>query len=361
MPVHVSEDAARAAVPSPSLLRHYVDYCNGQTNASTAFHVATGLALLATLVPPDFGFAWGSHTVRPNLYVLLVGDAGFSRRTTSLMMLHHVSAEAVPPERLQAASPETWKKMMRTIQATSPQLTILESNLGRFFHTRRGEKHLAPLCEWYIDAYTGPSMGFTTEDYTVSVPWVAPTLVGGASTHEIKRAMRDDFRVGLWARFLTVRGEPREWMERPDPKGPAKLHYLGRMARYYAKHAAAALAGVSVTPEAQAYSDNRGRDLHGTARAFAEDDLTRSVIAWASDLALRIAMLLAFDDALFKRWSASNGDTPGAADSEDPSAHSPEPVVISLEIIQRAWGIVDFHIAGADSLVRSEFGPVQLK
>lgn len=357
MSVHVSEEAAQAAAPKASFLRYYIDYCNGQTHAPTAFHVATGLAALATLVPPMFGLeAPNGHLRRPHLYVLLVGDAGFSRRTTSLSLMSSILQHAVP-HRFCSPAPETWRKVFRHLRkSAAPQATVMEPEHGRYFYTRRGEAHLSTLCEWYIDAYSGPGMGFASGKDSVSLPWVAPTLVGGATAAEIEHAMRRDFRWGLWSRFLVLRGEPREWLDQPDRLGAVKRAYLQKMAQFYSTRAAS-MGAVRLGEDAAEFHAERSRVVHESARGWQHDDPIRSVIAWNHDLAMRIAMLLAFDDTMYVHWQR---ETTSEAGNETAAPLDRPPAEISVEILQRAWHIVDLHLAGADSLVRSVHGPIRL-
>jgi Protein of unknown function (DUF3987) len=81
----IGEADVDAVLPSSGWLHDYVQWARGCIDAHVLYHVGVGLALLSQAVPRELYGPFGTK-IRANLYVLLVGESGESRKTISIEM-----------------------------------------------------------------------------------------------------------------------------------------------------------------------------------------------------------------------------------------------------------------------------------
>jgi len=65
-------------------LREYVDFVRPLSEAPVQFHIACGLILIAAVCKRNISFQFGACAIYPNLYLLIIGKSGISRKSTAL-------------------------------------------------------------------------------------------------------------------------------------------------------------------------------------------------------------------------------------------------------------------------------------
>lgn len=90
-------DAARTDRELPSftldlfpegLLRDYVEFAYPLTEAPIQYHMAVGLIMVASILGRNVFLEEGAATFYPNLYMLVIGESGITRKSTALRMVN---------------------------------------------------------------------------------------------------------------------------------------------------------------------------------------------------------------------------------------------------------------------------------
>lgn len=343
---YVPDEDVLVALPERGFLRNYVQYAKTQTDASLAFHVVTGLVCLATLIPPDVKVWSNGGYLRPNLYTLLVGDSVFGRKSTVIKIMRSV-LDVAARERMFPGSPESWQGIMKILVEQSKQLTVVEPEFARFLRSSGGQGYLMPLKNWYIDAYDGTAVGRSAKETTVAVDWTSISMVAGVAPVHIEDSMSDsDFEGGFWARFVVARGQSGEY--RPyNPKQPKMIQYLQDMATFYMEQAPTRITVPEVVPldDAQSIIAANGESAHKYAKGLDEHNPLRGIAGRAQLVSTKIALLLAFDEAMHNHWCEHRGETVPVP----PIDH----IRITADIAHRAWLITKLHVKSAEAVANS--------
>lgn len=69
-------------------LRDYVRFVSPLTEAPIQYHIATALALVATVLGRNVYLSEGATKHYPNLYLLVIGESGISRKSTALSLIY---------------------------------------------------------------------------------------------------------------------------------------------------------------------------------------------------------------------------------------------------------------------------------
>ena len=70
--------------PSRGFLKDFLDFASPLTEASTQFHIGTALATLSAATGRRVYLDFGIKPIYPNLYVLVVGKSGISRKSSAI-------------------------------------------------------------------------------------------------------------------------------------------------------------------------------------------------------------------------------------------------------------------------------------
>lgn len=351
---YVPDEDVLAALPARGFLRNYVKYAQTQTDASLAFHVATGLVCLATLIPPEVKVWSNGGHMRPNIYTLLVGDSVFGRKSTVIKIMRKV-LDVAAKDRMFPGSPESWQGIMKLLVDQSKQMTIVEPEFARFLRSSGGQGYLMPLKNWYIDAYDGTEVGRSSKETTIAVDWTSISMVAGVAPVHIEDSMSDsDFEGGFWARFLVVRGQSGEY--RPyNPKQPEMERYLQDMATFYKQEGGTRISNPEVTPfpDAQAVIAANGESAHKYAKGLDEHNPLRGIAGRAQLVSTKISLLLAFDLAMHNHWCRERGEPV----PEEPTGE----VRITTDIAHRAWMLTKLHVKSAEAVATSMAANPQMR
>lgn len=69
-------------------LKKYLDFANPLTEAPVQYHIATALSIVATVLGRNVWLDMGAFTVYPNLFLLVIGKSGISRKSTAIGMAY---------------------------------------------------------------------------------------------------------------------------------------------------------------------------------------------------------------------------------------------------------------------------------
>jgi hypothetical protein len=132
-----------------SFLKPYMEWVYGRTDAPLAFGMGGGLSLLSMNAHPDLCMHLGSK-IHANLYVMLVGISGWSRKTTALHLVEEIQ-QRVDSSKIGAdpGSPQGLDEQL----SVQPQQCIIYEEFGDFLSQSAQPGQFSTMREKYTRLY----------------------------------------------------------------------------------------------------------------------------------------------------------------------------------------------------------------
>jgi hypothetical protein len=288
----ISEASTLSSLPpSGTFLHDYVRYAMRCTDAHAAQHILGGLVCLAQTLPIDFGIPSGDAMLRGNIYCLSVGPSTEARKSASLSIARNMLNAAQISNIVE--TPGSAEGLLELIREM-PRCLLAYSEFGSFLaQTQSG--YAVPIKTLLTDAYDSISLGRGLANKrrgSIENPRVS---IYGASTLDFLERHTEpvDWTGGFLGRFLTIYTEKRE---RTYPRQPSQLQGQRELADRLQTYASIdvevgeCLGFEASTDEAwtEWYYETEKR-----ARSSARE--TKAAIARAPGMALKIALILAWD------------------------------------------------------------------
>lgn len=136
--------------------------CVENTEPPLQYHLWTAISVLAGALQRKVYVKWGSDTIFPNLYIILVGPPGRARKGTALKIgkgiLEEINVELVSESittegliRRMARTPQNFTDPTSSQVIIHCSLTCISEELSVFLG-QKDIKFLATLCDWYDSA-----------------------------------------------------------------------------------------------------------------------------------------------------------------------------------------------------------------
>ena len=209
------------ALPHEGFLLNYCAWARPQTDAPLAYHLATGLALLAASAPADLCVTYAGPPTHANLFTLVVGRSGEDRKSSATGIGYGLLKDVAPS--LVADEPGSWEGFVDSLQ-TQPAKLIYYSEFGSFLQSSQNNGgYFGTLKTKYNEAYDARPMTRVLANGKVSRtdnPRV--TLLGACATPYLEaHATPLDWTAGFMGRWLLMYAH----RERTYPRGqPAPAH-----------------------------------------------------------------------------------------------------------------------------------------
>lgn len=228
---------AIAELKLPHWLALYMDWA-GKTGNQTplSFHLAAGLWLLAVSIGRRlYGEApWGVK-IYTNLYLMLIADTTYYRKSTAYKLAEQIAREAIPhmlmptpgsPERFQEAlagrQPANFAKLTKTqkerltkAQPFAAQRGLLKDEVAGLFGAINKRDYMVGLKDMLMELYDCPD--YTDKDTQTGLSVVenaALSILGVTTPAGLSAAVTDtDWANGLLIRFALLTPEP-DYQER---------------------------------------------------------------------------------------------------------------------------------------------------
>ena len=211
----VTEDDARPNLSSPtaparrSFVEQYVDWAKLVTDAPAQYHEGAAFMMLSAVLSGHVTIQLAFEKLRPNLWLLILGDTTISRKTTTMKMAMRILKEVDDELYLerQKAPLKGWRMRSSNEGQTILQFTI-ETRLSVFSKGRRGNHILLGTSNFYCR--------FTMEERYValfvkrqsrSLILSFSSMEAGLKTVYLKISGKTIFRSGLVPRFLWIMGD----------------------------------------------------------------------------------------------------------------------------------------------------------
>lgn len=229
----------RKLVPGVGWLRDYMNYALEITDAPPIYHIASGIAILATVVGANCQFqpTPRAQPIPLNMWILAAGLSGKPRKSTAVNLTRKVLQRnfsyLMTPW---SGSPEAIYSRI----AQQPQCIMVIPEFPSFL-AQLDQKYARSMKTQLMDLFDGESTeGRVTRgkgQERIEDPRLS--MIGAAALDLLDRHLHDlDFRSGFLSRMFFVAGERKKWMPRPlaYPEDLAKLQndlvYIGKWAAH---------------------------------------------------------------------------------------------------------------------------------
>lgn len=302
------EDRVRGFVPPTGYLRQWVEWCHVRSDCPSIYNVGSWLTTLSVLVKPSLRVIGpGVTKIRPNLFTLLVGPSGESRKTWAIQAIGELFQNSQDLATRLGDSSGSPQGLITSLQ-DKPHQIVLDEDMGDLLQA--GQKGpMQQLKLFFNKVFDGgrathrlKAETWRAEDYSFS-------YLTGINWPLLERFSEPtDFNGGLFSRFLTLDGR----VTRPMPSMATRIpdSYRQGAIDYFTK---ALLAHAEFGPEGVVDISGEAADLmtvweeHFQNR-YLEDktkESLRPAFARMMTLCTRIATLYAFDRYISVGPSAS--------------------------------------------------------
>jgi hypothetical protein len=202
------------AVPPHGFIRDYVLHAVKQTTAPLAYHLGTGLSILATTCPLDYGMNYAGR-LRANIFVLLVGRSGEDQKSTAMGIGRDLLFEAAAP--LVGDFPGSPEGLIDSLSRCPSQIVPI-SEFGRFLASaQRG--YFEPIKALMADLWDSHALQRTkANNRVVRVENPRLNVVAACSIPYLEKyTLAEDWTGGFMGRWCVMYGTRER--TNPDPAG----------------------------------------------------------------------------------------------------------------------------------------------
>jgi hypothetical protein len=196
-------------------VREYINWVSESTQGNAGFHILAGLSMISSLIPPHIHIPDGDQ-LHANLFVMLVGPSGLSKKTYALEQTQKLLVEVDPNRELYLtlASPQA---VLEEIQQFPQRIIFVGEGDSFFSHMQRGsygDGLRAALMNLYdcqsLSLNTIASKGRRKLAQTSSTQLNPRVSMGIACApeHIIENVLRRDFTGGFMGRMAMCYGLP---------------------------------------------------------------------------------------------------------------------------------------------------------
>lgn len=217
----------RQLVPGTGWLYDWVAYGLACTDAPPLFHIASGLAALATVVGSNCVFQPSPNDTPYllNLWILTAGSSAKERKSTSVVMADDLlTANFTHLKAAWSGSPEALFSMF----VTQPQCILIIPEFPSFL-AQMAQKYAQPTKTLLMDLFDGKTKRRTTRgkgDEVIEQPRIS--LIGAGALDLLDKNLQDvDFRSGFLSRMFFVAGDRQKRLRRAK-QYPGTLQTLQR-------------------------------------------------------------------------------------------------------------------------------------
>jgi len=203
-----------AAIPPQGFIHDYVVHAIKQTTSPLAYHLGTGLSLLATTCPLDYGMNYAG-VLRANLFVMLVGRSGEDQKSTAMGIGRDLLFEAAAP--LIGDFPGSPEGLIDSLSRCPSQIIPI-SEMGRFLASaQRG--YFEPIKALMADLWDSHSIQRTRANNRVTrVDNPRLSIVAACSIPYLEKyTLAEDWTGGFMGRWCVMYG--RRERTNADPAG----------------------------------------------------------------------------------------------------------------------------------------------
>jgi hypothetical protein len=282
-------------------IREYINWVATSTQGNLGFHILAGLSMISSLIPSHIHIPDGDQ-LHANLFVMLVGPSGYSKKTYALEQTQKLLAEVDSARELHLtlASPQA---VLEEIQQFPQRIIFVGEGDSFFSHMQRGSygdglrsalMHLYDCQSLNLNTIASKNrrkLGGSPPPPTQLNPRVSMGIAC-APEHIIENLLRRDFTGGFIGRMATFYGLPERILTTMPPVDiPVRARLKDLLIRL--KNTAGFVPQDSckgANEEARVYFE-----AWSAARPTVTTEIDKPLIDRADVLARKIALILAYD------------------------------------------------------------------
>ena len=210
----VTEKDVVQALPPQGFVREYVIHAMKQTTSPLAYHLGTGISILAATCPVNYGM-WYAGALRANMFTLLVGRSGEDQKSSALSIGREILFEAAA--NLIGDYPGSPEGLIESLARTPSQIIPI-SEFGRFLSSaQRGYfEAIKTLLADLWDSHAVQRAKANGRSIRVSDPRLS-MMAACSIPYLEKHTLAEDWSGGFMGRWAVMYGR-RERVD-PDPVG----------------------------------------------------------------------------------------------------------------------------------------------
>jgi len=185
-------------------LREYIEFAEPLTEASLQYHLATALAIAATVLGRKVYLCAGASIYYPNLYIVVLGPSGMARKSTAIGICDWFLPE-VNPDYILSGNVMSVEGLLEAFRTSSTHIVVYDElkNLA----VNASKPYGRGLISTYTSLWTCPkSLRIDVKKIPPNQRQIfEPTLnILAATTMEWLDLKEGDLLGGFWGRFLPI-------------------------------------------------------------------------------------------------------------------------------------------------------------
>jgi len=279
-------------------LAPYVRWGLYTSDAPAAYHLGVAFSHLAAVAPTSLHSRL-TVPVHANLYILIVGESAFARKTTSIKMGDEI-LRAVVPDRL-GREPKSVEGMFKSL-ARRPHQVFQFKEFGRFLASSSGHaatNYMAKVRTALVDVYDGESIEeeFAKKSRKIIDPRL--TVVAACAPPFLERyTNRADYTGGYIGRHMIIWAQRTRELSDPPVDTQGMEWLTARLSALYENgcaHQKFPYIGMSTSASEVWVNWNRRLEVRFDAGMHPD---ARTVCGRLPMLAMKLALLIAMDEGL---------------------------------------------------------------
>lgn len=289
-PGYLTEKETLAALKNlhrDSWLLKYIQHGFVNTSCPIAYHVGTGLAILSTTCPKDYGFLYAGGDLYANMYCLLLGRSGEDQKTASLKIGSKILRTVDPT--YTSIYPGSREGLLDSLAAQPKQLMIVDELGDILSSAARGHlETIKPALTALWDC--SPMSRVKAGNNVIRVDEPRLSIAAACSLPYLETyTLTQDWHGGFMGRWFVLYGFRQRTISMPRYDDTRKAALQAGLTTMLSQSAATIC--TAMTPAAEKLWDTWFNELN-------ERDLPAAVISIKSrgpTMALKVALLIAWD------------------------------------------------------------------
>lgn len=291
----LTEADVRRRVPPGGFIPRYLRYVEDCTDAPLSVHLVNALVILAQTLPPEAAISFG-EAIHGNLYGLVVGSAGATRKSTAMKLASKVLSAVLPD--VIGDRPNSYEALIDNLVA-KPKQVIYYDDFGAEFLPRAyklgGPMHAVK--GGFTEAWSNTRLGRSTVRGSRSVDDPRLSLMGATAPDMLDQYVTiEDWTGGFMSRFFTVYVPKRErFLVTPQEHPAYREDAVNHLRNIVENQPAVVGRHTGFTSPAKALWREWLMKLEAHRNGDQVPLEVQAALARADTFALKIALLLAWD------------------------------------------------------------------
>ncbi len=263
--------------------------------APEGFHELVALHAISSVLGRSIYMQFGSGTIYPNIWGLMLGESGVTRKTTTKAFGEELLTEIVHDHRLSdTASPEGMIAELAEKSANGIcHVWTIQDEFGRVISSMKHKEYMSDMKDMLMQLYDGKPISRRLAKASYHCEPIYMTFLSATTESRLGQLLKpEDLEDGFFPRFLVRVGSTNGWKSRPLMT-LAMLRDLtdlkSELKRLHDAYANGALTEMEWSPEAKDFYDAWCTDLYhqvrcgefpGAASARLEDYFCKLAILW---------------------------------------------------------------------------------